>query len=222
LNVKRAFKGDNSTTGKGNSSQYEAAVSDDGALLVAIDTTCDEEVLCELRARQIAAAVQKLRKSAGLVLADKVEVFYHCTNPTDSSTLAAAIKKHASSTLKRIKTIPFPAFLRPRTCIVVASEVVDDAELASGPVTLTLTVPTTALNRPAVAALSNAAAEATAEMYLQTKIYESVLASNEVTVTSEGVKLTLRQGVHYFPNTFDLVLATQPFPEAPTAADLQL
>jgi hypothetical protein len=34
LNVKRAFNGDNV--------KYEAAVSEDGTLLVAIDTTCDE------------------------------------------------------------------------------------------------------------------------------------------------------------------------------------
>ena len=34
--VRRAFNGDEK--------RYEAAVSDDGALMVAIDTTCDDEV----------------------------------------------------------------------------------------------------------------------------------------------------------------------------------
>ena len=36
VKVKREFNGDNK--------RYEASVSDDGMLLVAIDTTCDDEV----------------------------------------------------------------------------------------------------------------------------------------------------------------------------------
>lgn len=60
----------------GDATVYEACASDDGKLLVAIDTTCDEEILFELKARLIAGCVQKLRKSAGLIVGDKIEVFY--------------------------------------------------------------------------------------------------------------------------------------------------
>ena len=47
--------------------------------MIAIDTTCDEELFQELRARSVVSAVQKLRKSSGMVVSDRVEVFYEIT-----------------------------------------------------------------------------------------------------------------------------------------------
>ena len=37
------------------------------------------QVMMELRARSVAAAVQRMRKAAGLVVADRVEIFYEVT-----------------------------------------------------------------------------------------------------------------------------------------------
>jgi hypothetical protein len=44
--------------------------------VVAIDTTVDEERMHELRASTLASAIQKLRKTSGLVVTDTVEIFY--------------------------------------------------------------------------------------------------------------------------------------------------
>lgn len=44
--------------------------------MVAVDTLCDEEVYNELRAKTFVSYIQKLRKSNGLVLTDRVEIFY--------------------------------------------------------------------------------------------------------------------------------------------------
>jgi hypothetical protein len=188
----------------------------------------------------VAAAVQKLRKSAGLVVADRVEVFYDCKNDADSTAISAAMKKHATSTFKRIKTLPLPASVRPRNAVVIAREVVDDSELAAGPVTVTLTVPTTAINRSAVQQLAQAStqqqvsnnhtaqlmsANAAVEMYLQTCVYESVCSGKEVSVSVDNVRLNLKKGEHYFPTTLEMVLSTGPtdaFPNAPSASDLQM
>ena len=71
---------------KGDSAVYEACASDDGKLLIAIDTTCDDEVLCELKSRLLAGSVQKLRKACGLVVEDKIEVFYEEVTTTNTAT----------------------------------------------------------------------------------------------------------------------------------------
>ncbi len=220
LRVKREFKGD--------VTRFEACVSEDGCLLVAIDTTCDEEVLQELRARTLAAAVQRLRKSSGLVVGDKVEIFYeeHSSSSSSSSgggagSVAAALLKHAVTTVKRVKTLPLPASLQPKHCLVVASELVTDPELSSKPMRLSLTRPSLAVDADAVAALlSSARASAaaspaalvalveTATMYLQTMDYDRVVALETVRVVVDSTTLELLRGVHYFPSALERVWST--------------
>ena len=68
LLVKKSFKGD--------AASYEAASSDDGALMVVIDTRQDAKVIAQARAREVLNRVQKLRKKAELDLSDEVDVFF--------------------------------------------------------------------------------------------------------------------------------------------------
>eukprot|EP00611_Tribonema_gayanum_P029034 TRINITY_DN765_c3_g1_i2.p1 TRINITY_DN765_c3_g1~~TRINITY_DN765_c3_g1_i2.p1 ORF type:complete len:617 (+),score=242.77 TRINITY_DN765_c3_g1_i2:415-2265(+) len=68
LLVRRAFRGD--------AAVYEACVSDDGGVVVVLDTRRDERVLQQRTAREALNRVQKLRKKAGLNMGDKVEVFF--------------------------------------------------------------------------------------------------------------------------------------------------
>lgn len=202
--VKRQFNGD--------TKRYEACVSEDGALMVAIDTTCDEEVMQELRARTMAAVVQKLRKSAGLVVTDRVEIFYEEVGAdTATGPIARALHKYADSTVQRIKTLPLPMALKSKSALTIASETVTDPDLSSGAVNIVLTVPAVAVDVDGVAAVISAStlistAEAFAQ-YVQTMSGERVLGQASMVVTVDGATLELRRGVHYFETAYDLALA---------------
>lgn len=212
LVVKREFNGD--------AKKYEAGVSDDGALLVAIDTTCDEDVLCEMRARSMAAAVQRLRKAAGLVVNDQVEVFFEeglgdnaCTS---TGSLAEALKKHASSTIKRIKVLPLPRSLMSTKADVVVQEVFEDADMSKHPVTITLSRPKLAVHEEEV---SNAVRESLVEAenimehvaqavdFLHSLTYEDMLNGDDVVhFEIQESRIPLRRGVHFYPTMFDMIL----------------
>lgn len=202
LVVKREFIGDNK--------QYEAAVSDDGSLMIVIDTTCDEEILAELRARQIAASVQKLRKSSGLVITDKVEIFYEDTQDAFGGLLSASLVSHYDLTMKRIKTIPLPMSLRSKYCSNVASEIINDDEISKNTINLVLTAQCAAVDHVAVrlilAASSSDANVDLITMYVQTMDYERVMSSATLEVVLEdNTKITLTRDVHYFSSVLEMV-----------------
>lgn len=66
LMLKRGFKGDTDV--------FEAAVSEDGKVMVVLDTRKDEKVLSQKLAREIVSRIQKLRKKSGLQVGETVEV----------------------------------------------------------------------------------------------------------------------------------------------------
>merc|ERR1719186_1510380 len=86
IRIMYSFAGDKS---KELSEKYEA--DSEGDILGMLDTTPDEEMLEEGVAREVINRVQKLRKSAGLKVDDKVTMFYTVT-PSDHS-LASIITK---------------------------------------------------------------------------------------------------------------------------------
>lgn len=205
LVVKREFNGD--------AKRYEAGVSDDGNLMIAIDTTCDEEVLQELRAKTMAATVQRLRKSAGLIMTDRVEIFYEEGDASSTATgsVAAALSKHIAATIKRIKVLPMPLELKSKNAVVIAREVVNDADLSKSPVTLVLAQPVATVNKLSVSALleaseSSVSNESTTEsvvMFVQTMDYDKVMAVESLKVVVDGHSLELLRGVHYFGSSFE-------------------
>lgn len=197
--VKREFNGD--------AKRYEASVSDDGSLLIALDTTCDAPVLEELRARTIAAQVQKLRKSAGLAITDKVEIFFQ----EDGDEVLSAVTKHADSTIKRVKSLPLPASFMSSHACVIAQEVLQDADLSKKKVTLTLTRPLVAVHKAGVAALlgmedaaAASAATAAIEQVLVSMDYDELMALESHTVVAEGRSVTVSRDQHYFASANDL------------------
>ena len=108
--------------------------------MIAIDATCDEEVLQELRAKTVAATVQRLRKSCGLVVGDRVEIFYEeGTGKGAESTIGPSLAKHAATTVARIKSLPLPMALCSPQAIVIVKEVVNDPDISKSPVTIVLT-----------------------------------------------------------------------------------
>ena len=228
LVVKRVFNGD--------TSRYEAAVSDDGSLLIAIDTTCDDAVYQELRARWITAAVQKTRKSAGLILTDKVEAFYSCDDATAMTQLGEALQKHASTAIRRIKTVPLPLSVKPKHALLLGSEVFSDSDAVAAPVTVWLTSPAWSVDLDALAtALPATSADqigstlAAVEMFVQTCRYDRFIESSSYTLglpaTESGAAaatVTLQAGVNIYASALDLVVAKGPtaaFAFPPAAVD---
>ena len=125
----------------GDTKRYEASVSDDGSLMVAIDTTIDDENTAELRAKQLIAIVQKLRKKGGLQVGDAVEIYYKAT-PDDTKAITTALNNFSDLVVKKIKFIPLPIENKPENCVVIAQEKVVDGDVSKKPFELLLTVPT--------------------------------------------------------------------------------
>ena len=198
------FSGDDMVTKiefNGDATKYEASVSDDGSMMVAIDTTCDEEVLQELRAKQFCAQVQKLRKSTGLVVADKVEIFYSAVNAADSAAITASLSAHKDSTVARLKSLPLcEAFLSPNA-IVVARETIKDVDISKKPIELILTRPMTAVDLTSIAACGlQGDSVASTVQYVQT--LDTV--GDSINVTVDGVRLALKRGLHYYSNASEM------------------
>eukprot|EP01038_Epipyxis_sp_PR26KG_P005823 gene5823-8029_t len=204
--VKREFNGD--------TKKYEACVSDDGSLMIAIDTTCDEEVLEELRSRTIVSSVQKLRKSSGMVVSDRVEVFFEVTDGNKDVTstytsIISALEKYSEMVVKRIKLPPLPIKFKPTHASVVAKESVKDNDICKGTFTLYFTAPdflsvdVDAISSLLVSKGGQASSAATAEMFLQTMDYGTVNNLAKVELSVDGVELELVKGVHYFSNSAD-------------------
>ena len=198
LVVKRDFSGD--------TKKYEAAVSADGSLMVAIDTTCDEEILQELRARSLAAVVQKLRKSSGLQVGDRVEIFYE-EKDAKMSPIGAAVKAHAASTVARLKSMPLPLSLLPPHCLILGEETIKDADISKSPFRLVLTAPALAVDTSAFGEQLDKSTVQSAVMYLQTLSYERALEREKIEFSVDGTALVCTRGVHYYASSQDLFTA---------------
>lgn len=199
--------------------KYEAAVSECGSLMIAVDTTCDEEILQELRARTFAATVQKLRKTAGLVVSDRVEIFYEESDGLSPTSVSAAMLHHATSTVKRIKSLPLSMGLCPKQAIVLIREVVTDGDISKSPVTIVLTQPCVAVDVGAIEGTD--AVRTMAAMYLQSMDYDRLSEMQEVRVTVDNNPLVLLRGKHFFHSANEMVAsptftARSSYPNLPT------
>jgi isoleucyl-tRNA synthetase len=196
--VKRQFSGD--------AKKYEASVSEDGKLIVAIDTTIDESVYEELRARLIVSFIQRGRKSSGLVIQDVIEVFYE---EQEGDALKSALGAHALATVKRLKTFPLPLSLMPSGAIIKHEEVIQDGDLAKKPVRLVLALPCVSVNQDEVAKLlSDPSLAPHYAMYLQSMDLNRLLSSPSCPVKIGETTVTLLRGVHYFSTATEMLKAS--------------
>ena len=222
LSVKREFSGD--------SKRYEACVSDDGSLLIAIDTTCDDELYAELRSRTIVSSFQKLRKSAGLSAGDRVDIFYELTLPegvkreerekkekdleADRKLVNEALRKYQEAVLKRLKIFPVAVESRSKFAIPVAKETINDPDICQSTITLYLTQPAVVVNIEEIVKLCPAGlnveeAVALAEiaaMFVQTKEFDSLGDVEVVDVLADGTLFSLRKNTHFFLSASDRAL----------------
>merc|ERR550525_2126080 len=111
VRIMYTFAGDSS---KNLSEKYEADSS--GEILVLLDTTPDQTMLEEGVAREVINRVQKLRKSAGLKVSDKVTMFY-TVSPAEHS-LSRIVVEHLdyiqTSSKTPLRLLPSPA---PSSCL---------------------------------------------------------------------------------------------------------
>merc|ERR1712012_1016170 len=128
VRIMYTFAGDSS---KDLAEKYEADSS--GEILVLLDTTPDQTMLEEGVAREVINRVQKLRKSAGLKVADKVTMLYTVT-PEDHS-LNRIIKEHLDYIQTSSKT-PFRPLPSPAPSSSLSRE---EYELKGAKLTLTVT-----------------------------------------------------------------------------------
>jgi len=110
IRIMYSFAGDKS---KELSEKYEADSA--GDILVMLDTTPDEEMLEEGIAREVINRVQKLRKSAGLKVDDKVTMYYTVT-PQDHN-LAKIITKFSDYIQSSSKTPVRSLKTEPKTSL---------------------------------------------------------------------------------------------------------
>ena len=184
--------------------------------MICIDTTCDDEILQELRARTFAATVQKLRKTAGLVVADKVEIFYEeSVEDSGINSISAAMLKHSAATVKRIKSLPLDYKLCSKQAVVIIKEIVNDTDISKLPITIYLTQPCVAVDNDLISSTllpSNINKEnisAMAAMYLQSMDYERISSLSSVKVTVDTVSLELVRGKHFFLTANEMVISSE-------------
>ncbi len=137
---------------KGNASVFEAEVSSESQLMVVLDITRDSKIERERIAREVINRVQKLRKKAGLIVGDKVEVFFSekteqqqkrssSKAPREAETcqeITEAIKDNFEMIHEITGSTPLPkALATPDTVIIDSAE----SQLGDATLTLYLTVP---------------------------------------------------------------------------------
>ncbi|CAM9647794.1 unnamed protein product, partial [Discosporangium mesarthrocarpum] len=105
---------------KGDSKVYEASVSEDGSVMVVLDTRQDEKVVSQKLAREVINRVQKLRKKAGLSVGDVVEIFFK--DESEGGTVTAAIQANPAFIQEAVRSLPLPASLMPPHAVPVGEE----------------------------------------------------------------------------------------------------
>jgi isoleucyl-tRNA synthetase len=207
--VKREFAGD--------AQKYEAVVSDDGNLLIAIDTTANEDQYSELRARGIVSAIQKLRKSSGLIASDRIEVFYTVVgkdakqNEEMLTKLQNSLQSHKEFIVKRVRQVPVNAAnLHHNHGFLIAEEKLKDQDISDLEFQLTFYKPMVALNYEKIAQdFPNHKNDASQLSMLSLAVgsydYDEVCGKQNMKVNLDGQEYLLVNGVHYFPSVADMM-----------------
>lgn len=204
--VKREFAGDNQ--------KYEAMVSDDGSFLVAIDTTAGEDQFSELRARAIVAAIQKLRKSAGLVASDRVEVFYSVGGNNQKqreetlAKLSSSLLAHKEFITKRVRALPVSLASSPAASLspLIAEDRIKDQDIADLEFQLFFYRPFIALDYAAITRdfqQNDIEKLKLLSLAMGSYDYEEMINLPEKKIVLDGQEYLLKNGVHFFPSVSD-------------------
>jgi len=102
---------------------WEATSTPQGHIVTAIDCTQDEAILSAAKCREFINAIQQLRKSAGLDLADVVEIFYQSHDTDPLLNLQPNNVKVMQAKLKGV--IPLPVSFKNPNHVVLGQDTVE-------------------------------------------------------------------------------------------------
>lgn len=167
---------------------WESTPSDDGATVVALDTTQDDAIISAGMARELINHIQKLRKAAGLDLKDVVEVFFH---EDDGITLTEdAVSKNVTTLDAKFKgSVPLPKRLSPEWSVVLQSE---DVEVGGSKVHVTVC-------RPAIAVRDSL--DEIVKKVLSTKEPSEFSAGETFRCSVDGKEYELKEGKDFWLST---------------------
>ncbi|TMW55138.1 hypothetical protein Poli38472_013900 [Pythium oligandrum] len=201
LFVKREFKGDKKI--------YEADVSTEGNLMVVLDTREDEQLKQQGCARDFITRVQKLRKKAGLVVQDKIQVYF--AEQEGNSTISTAIKEFLSMATTTLGTTPAPLALKPAHSVTIIEE---EAQFSGSSVSIVVTRPAVFFAADDVLAKASKVAVADAKAYVASMEYADVktaLTSEAAAVSFQilAEKSTFKHGEHVFLDAKEFAAASK-------------
>lgn len=178
---------------------WEASVTKDGSVLVAVDCTqdaaADQVRLCGV----LIKAVQQLRKSAGLTFKDEVEIFYK----EDGGLVEEAIAAHIPLFETKFKGIvPLSERFAPPWAVALQTTMIE----VDGMSTIKLSI-----TRPAIAALDSLPDHAT---QILSRLEPSSLDGKDIYTYSvgDGTTHTLRLGTDFWLSTVAKVRSTKAVP----------
>lgn len=200
LFVKREFKGDKKI--------YEADVSPEGNLTVVIDTREDDQLKLQGCAREVITRVQKLRKKAGLVVQDKIQVFFE--EKDGSSAITSAIKGFLPMITSALGSTPSPVALQPSHSVTIISE---DAQFFDSSITLVVARPSVFFAADAVLAKDTKVAAEDIKSYVASMEYadvkESLASSGSLSLQVLENQVTLAHGVQLFLDAKEFAAASK-------------
>ncbi|CAH0517604.1 unnamed protein product [Peronospora belbahrii] len=198
LLVKREFKGDTTI--------FEADVSPEGNLMVIIDTREDEQLKMQGCAREVITRVQKLRKKAGLVVQDKIHVYFEEKGGEDGP-ISTAIRSFLPMIISALGTAPAPLSLQPAHSVPIVSE---EAQFADSSIKVVIARPAV-LFAPAEVLAKHETTMPVEHFaaYVASMKYEDVKAALEsvnasVAVRTATAKVTLKANVDVFLDAKEL------------------
>ena len=188
LSVGREFKGDKE--------QYEADVTPCGGLMAVMDMRPDAELLAAGTVRELVNRVQKLRKSSGLAVEDKVHVYFE-----EAGAVTAALKLPGSLALARGSlgggVTPLPLAHCPPHAVVLGRERCD---MGAGNASLTVVLVRPCLTfAPAVGAA--------AATFAASLAYADAAEKGSLELVIDGGGVVLKSGVDFFADALTALKA---------------
>lgn len=196
LVIKREFKGDKKN--------YEADVSSDGKIMVVIDCREDEALKMQGYAREFINRVQKLRKKAGLVVQDKIHIFF---DEAKDGIITNSIHQFTSMIETTLGSVPAPAKqFKSSTAVTIASE---SCEFAGSKVDIFVCMPMIYFADDSVLKKclpkSSSVLVADVKTYVATMDYKVVSGSSELKLTLDECSFVLKHKQHYYSSVVEKV-----------------
>lgn len=181
-------------------SAWEGSVHSDGDVVVSIDTTPDEALISAGKCRELITNIQKLRKSAGLVIEDKIEAFYDEVGSANGGSMFKCIAANAQTFENKFKgMVPLPRSFANQNSVVLDSTTID---VDGVKYIVEIRTPAVAINK---------GLEAGAVEFLSTYDVAELSAGLELACKIDDDQFTLTEGKDFFLSATALAKANNAF-----------